>query len=190
MSHNLRVYTKALYWFDHTLRIVPDDAWSNPTPCPEWDVRDVVGHVIAVQRYIESLATGGAPPLDPYDAPGRHAGDDPVAAWAAVSDDLLAALDRPGVIGGVVRTFRGDEPLDRQLGWNVVDTLGHAWDIARGAGVDDRLEPSLVAHAAATAAPVIDAMRQPPFFAASEPAADGADAQERFLALLGRSSNG
>lgn len=187
MSHELRVYTKGLFWFDHTLRTVPDGVWSNPTPCPGWDVRDVVGHVIAVQRYVESLAVGREAPLDPYDSPGRHAGDDPIVAWTTVVDDVLAALDRPGVVRREVRTFRADEPLDRLLAWNVVDTLAHAWDVARGAGVDDRLEPALVAHATAAAAPVVDSMRHPPFFATSAPVAGGADAQDRFLALLGRS---
>ena len=189
MSANLRIYTKALYRFDHVLRLVPPDAWSNASPCEGWDARDVVGHVIAVQRYIESLARGTQPLLNPYEDPGRHAGADPVAAWESTVDDVLAALDHPGVVMRTVQTFRAEEPLDAQLGWNVVDTLTHSWDIARAAGVDDRLDPGLVDHALIEASPMIDHMRQPPFFGDATGSASDADPQTRLLTMLGRSTS-
>ncbi len=30
----------------HTIAAVPDDAWSNPSPCEGWDGRDVVRHLV------------------------------------------------------------------------------------------------------------------------------------------------
>jgi hypothetical protein len=61
MSKNFRVYTKALYGFDHVVRSMPRAAWSSPSPCEGWTARDVLGHVIAVQGYVESLARGIEP---------------------------------------------------------------------------------------------------------------------------------
>jgi uncharacterized protein (TIGR03086 family) len=148
----------------------------------------VVGHVIAVQRYIEALVRGVPPEVNPYETPGEIAGHEPGVAWAAVRDEVLALLDEPGVIRRSVHTFRGDESVDEQLGWNVVDTLTHAWDLARAAGVDDRLDPGSVAHALAQAEPVVEHMRHPHLFGSGVEAHQDADPQTRLLALLGRSA--
>jgi uncharacterized protein (TIGR03086 family) len=186
MTDNLRTYTKALYGFDHVVRMVPVSAWSNPSPCVGWTARDVVGHVIAVQSYIESLARGVEPTLNPYGMPGELAGEDPSSAWSAARDSVLAAIDAPGVLDHTVQTFRANETVDNFLAWNVVDTLAHTWDLARAAGVDDRLDRDLVAHATSQAAPVIEGMRQPPFFSGDVIITNDPSPAVQFLAMLGR----
>jgi uncharacterized protein (TIGR03086 family) len=186
MTNNLRVYTKALYGFDHVVRSMPDAAWSSPSPCEGWTARDVLGHVIAVQGYVESLARGIAPTLNPYGMPGELVGSDPPRAWAAARESVLEALDVPGVLDNTVQTFRAEETIDNFLAWNVVDTLAHTWDLARAGDVDDRLDDDLVAHATAQAQPVIEAMRQPPFFSVDLIVSDDPSPTVQFLAMLGR----
>ena len=186
MTHNRRIYTKALYGFDHVVRSMPSPAWSNPSPCEGWSARDVLGHVIAVQSYVESLARGVEPTLNPYGMPGDLAGDDPTRAWSGARESVLDAIDAPGVLDATVQTFRAEETVDEFLAWNVVDTLAHTWDLARAGGVDDHLDGDLIAHATAQAAPVIDAMRQPPFFGGEVMLTDDPSPTVRFLALLGR----
>ena len=186
MTANQRIYTKALYGFDHVVRSVPTSAWSNPSPCEGWSARDVLGHVIAVQGYVESLARGVEPTLNPYGMPGDIAGDDPMRAWATARESVLEAIDQPGVLERTVQTFRADETIDNFLAWNVVDTLAHTWDLARASGSSGSLDDDLATHALAHAMPVIDAMRQPPFFGDPAVAPDDASAAAQFLALLGR----
>jgi uncharacterized protein (TIGR03086 family) len=186
MSVNLRRYTKTLYGFDHVVRSVPTGAWAAPSPCEGWTARDVLGHVIAVQAYIECCVNGTAPTLNPYGQPGELVGDDPRAAWDRCRDSVLATLDGPGVLDRVVQTFRAQESVDSFIGWNVVDTLAHTWDLAGATGGDDRLDDDLVAHAIAELTPVIDQMRQPPFFGAAVAVEPSAPAAERYLAMVGR----
>ncbi len=187
MSTNMRIYVKTLYGFDHVVRMVPDDAWSNASPCEGWTALDVLGHVIAVQGYIGALATGVEPTLNPYGSPGHLAGDDPLGAWSAARESVLAAIDGPGILDKVVQTFRAQETIDSSLAWNVVDTLTHTWDLARATGVDDDLDADLVAHATAQVLPVIDAMRMPPFFGDAIEASDDPSPTMQFLGMLGRS---
>jgi uncharacterized protein (TIGR03083 family) len=104
MSEALRTYTRALYGFDHVVRLVPPCGWEAPSPCKGWTARDVVGHVIGVQRYVETLARGTQATINPWEDPGAIAGDDPVAAWSRLLDDVLQALDHPGVVHRVVAT--------------------------------------------------------------------------------------
>ena len=186
MTHNLRVYTKTLYGFDHVVRSMPSAAWSSPSPCDGWTAQDVLGHVIAVQSYVDSLARGIEPTLNPYGMPGELVGSDPSGAWAATRESVLEAVDVPGVLDNIVHTFRAEETLDNFLAWNVVDTLAHTWDLARAGGVDHHLDDDLVAHATAQARPVIEAMRQPPFFSADVIVTDDPSPTVQFLALLGR----
>ena len=188
MSENLRIYTKAIYGLDHVVRLVGDEAWDNQSPCPEWTARDVIGHVIGIQRWLEATARGITPPRhDLFDNPGTTAGDDPGGAWAAVRDDVLEALDGQGALQVSVEAFRGPETLDSQVGWNVVDTVGHTWDLARAAGVDDRLDPDVVHHALGEAAPMIEKLRRPKMFGESVTTSNNADEQEQLLAMYGRS---
>ena len=186
MTENLRIYTKALYGFDHVVRMVPASAWSNQSPCEGWTARDVLGHVIAVQGYVESLARGVEPTLNPYGTPGDLAGSDPLRAWSVALESVLAALDAPGVLDHIVQTFRAEETVDNFLAWNVVDTLAHTWDLARAGRVADQLDDDLVAHATEQATPVIAAMRQPPFFSADVVVTSDPSPTTQFLALLGR----
>ena len=66
------------------------------------------------------------------------------------------------------------------------DTLVHTWDLARAAGVDERLDPDSVRHVEAFLAGAGDAIRSPGGFGpALEPPA-GADDQTRLLCLAGR----
>jgi uncharacterized protein (TIGR03086 family) len=166
--------------------MVPDGAWSNSSPCEGWTARDVLGHVIAVQGYVESLARGVEPTLNPYGTPGDLAGDDPFGTWSMSRESVLAAIDEPGVLDRTVQTFRAEETVDNFLAWNVVDTLAHTWDLARAAGVDDRLDDDLVEHATNQAAPVIEAMRQPPFFSSDPVITNDPSPAAQFLAMLGR----
>ena len=176
---------KALYGFDCVVRSMPSTAWSNPSPCEGWSARDVVGHVIAVQGYVESLARGAEPTLNPYGSPGGLAGEAPMNAWSSARESVLDALDA-GVLEHTVQTFRAEETIDNFLAWNVVDTLAHTWDLARAGGVDDHLDEDLIAHATRQAAPVIEAMRQPPFFSGAVVITDDPSPAAQFLALLGR----
>ena len=85
MSDNLRWYTKALYGFDHVVRLAPVGGWDRPSPCEGWTARHVVGHVLAIQRYIEDAIQGRPPSMNPMVDPQLHAGDDPSGAWAAAA---------------------------------------------------------------------------------------------------------
>ena len=60
MSENLRWYTKAIYGMDHVVRLAGSDpaVWDRPSPCTEWVARDVLGHVIAVQRSRQARLDG------------------------------------------------------------------------------------------------------------------------------------
>ena len=186
MSMNSVLYSRAVSEFGRVVALGSGHHWDAPSPCSEWSVRDVVGHVIAVQHAIVATLGGQRAPMNPMVDPGRHAGPDPEATWAAAAAAVAAALDPPDVLGRLVQTWRGQVTVDDMIGYNVGDTTIHTWDVARALGVDDRLDADLVAASLAALEPVADAMRGPGVFGQAMFIDASADAQTRLLGLVGR----
>lgn len=142
MSRNLRVYTTVVFGFEHVLLQV-GDRWDAPTPCSEWDVRQVTGHTLAVVSNVAARA-GVGELLDQFGDVAAIAGDDPVASYRAARNRYLAATDRPGALATPVTSRVGDMPLDRYLAVMACDGLVHTWDLLVALGQPIRLEPELV----------------------------------------------
>jgi uncharacterized protein (TIGR03086 family) len=186
MSENLRIWTKALYGFDHVARLAGPDDWDRPSPCEGWTARHVVGHVLAIQQYYAATIVGDEVTMNPMVDPHLHAGDDPYGAWSTARDAVLAAVDQPGVLHRVVQSWNGPKAVDDIVGFNVADTTIHSWDLARALGVDDRLDPDCAARALSNLEPVAERLRAGGMFAAPFDVDDAADVQARLLAVAGR----
>jgi uncharacterized protein (TIGR03086 family) len=114
--------------------------WDRPSPCPDWDARGVLEHVIGFHDVL-LLRPMNEKPARPH--------DDPLQRWLVTKDALEALLGRPAFF---------DEPIDLPaVGNNLAsqleaaplvagltqDVLVHTWDLARAVGADDRLDPDL-----------------------------------------------
>jgi uncharacterized protein (TIGR03086 family) len=187
MSEGLRHYVRAVYGLDHVLRLVPADAWDRPSPCDGWSVRDVTGHAIGVVHNV-AARTGMGELVDVFaDDPAQLAGDDPYATWSEIRDRVLAALDQQGVLQRTVGSSLGEMPVEQFIANMCADAVIHTWDIARGAGVDERLDPGSVAYVDAIIRARDESInRAPRRFDAIVDTGAAADAQTRMLAYAGR----
>jgi uncharacterized protein (TIGR03086 family) len=159
---------------------VPDDAWSRPTPCSEWTVRDLVGHLVDVHGRFQALV-GRSLVEHPSVA------DDPAGAWRAVRDQMQADLEDPA---------RADEEYDGGLGRSTFgrsvdgfvcfDLVVHGWDLARATGQDETIDPGEVERVQASVDTMGDVMRENAVIADPVEPAPDASAQDRLLASLGR----
>ena len=182
MSDNLRTYIKALYAFDHVVRLTPPKALDKKAPCEGWKARDVMAHGFGAVQYATAAATGGKPPTK-----SPKLNDDYVAQYAKLRDASIEALDKPDVLHTVAPTFFGPMPVDTFVGIMAADLAVHAWDLARAAKVDEKLDAGLVKAVTATWKAVPEEMlRSPGVMAAKVSSPKGADAQTRLLNFLGR----
>lgn len=167
-------YDRASAW---TLDIVKGAAseLDARTPCDEWDVRTLLNHMLETQRYFLGAAQGtDASP--PGQTPPEILGDDPVADFAAVRGDMLAAYREPGVI----------ERTGPALGIAFADQLLHGWDLATATGQDPDMPEALAEAAYATIhGRFTEEQRKGVFKPEVEVAAD-ASPQDRLLAYAGR----
>jgi len=159
---------------------VPADRWDAPTPCPEWTVRNLVGHVVSTQGMILGLADRSIGDLPSVD-------DDPLGAFNAARGVVQRDLEDPQV---ATIEFEGqwgkrslEQAVDRFLN---TDLVVHGWDLAHAAGLDERIAPDDMERVRTAAESFGEAMRSPRAFGPEVEAPAGADEQTRLLAFLGR----
>ncbi|SDX56759.1 TIGR03086 family protein [Saccharopolyspora shandongensis] len=181
--------------FERTLRSVQPEQWSLPTPCTEWNVRQLVNHMTRGNLNYVSLLSGGTSAeflrMRDVDALGT----DPVGAYARSAQACGEAFGRPGALRQVLDYPLGQVTGQQALAVRTTDATIHTWDLAQALGVDDDLNPDLVGwindhleeiYAGLAETPVaIETTHR--FFAAPEGAlTQGASKQDRLLHRLGR----
>ncbi len=173
--------------FDATVAAVGTDDWGRPSPCAEWDARDVVRHVVDMHLVM----------LRPYGreaATGPTVDDDPLAAFRAARSEVEAILeDRE------LATRRTESPAGTMAGADMVDQVAsadlviHRWDLARATGQDDAIDPEELERMWPAFQQIPDVMRVPgafgPGITVFGPVVDvpaDASLQDRALGLVGR----
>jgi uncharacterized protein (TIGR03086 family) len=159
------------------------DQWSAPTPCTDWTVRQVVNHLIGMNRVFVALLADQPPPPRPS---ADHVEDDPAGAYRGSAAALLAAFGRPGVLE---RTYRG--PLGTATGAErlqirLYDLLAHGWDLAQATEQPADLPEDLAEQSLAFVRTQLTEQARPGRFGPAQSVAEQAPAIERLAAFLGR----
>ncbi len=190
-SHNSErevrdLHQRATDAFGRHVHAIQDDQWTAPTPCSEWDVRQLVNHVVSEMRWSPPLLAGRtiAEVGERFD--GDVLGDDPRAAWDDSAAEAVAAVSAGGSMERVVHLSFGDFPGREYTMQLFTDLLIHGWDLARAIGGDDHLDPELVEACGEWFAPVEEAYRTGGAVGPRVDLAARADEQARLLAMFGR----
>ncbi len=168
---------------------VGPEQWHNGTPCTEWDVRELVHHLLYEQRWVPPLFEG----LTMEQVGDRFDGDlmgEDAAAWpgllASAIEDAHAAAARPGSLEQTVHLSFGDVPGQEYLMQLTADLAIHAWDLARATGQDDSLDPGAVALLLPWTEANADLLAASGVFGTRIDVGTGAGDDARLLGLLGR----
>jgi uncharacterized protein (TIGR03086 family) len=138
----VEIYRRASAEFAARVHLVAG-RWPLATPCPEWDVRALVNHLVNEERWTPELL-GGATVEEVGDRfDGDLLGADPVATHDEAAATALAAVQAVDVERIVHLSF-GDRPAREYLTQLAADHLVHAWDLARALGEDESLDPDAV----------------------------------------------
>jgi uncharacterized protein (TIGR03086 family) len=111
------------------------DQLDNPTPCTEYDVRGLLGHIVSVLPRIGAMGRGLDPMSINVEAGGVAVADDAwVATWqAAAADAQTAWADDAALTRTVVLPWATDTGAAALLGYASEITV-HTWDLARATG--------------------------------------------------------
>jgi len=132
------------------------------TPCAEWNVGQLIDHMVGAQQW----------------------GDFQAAAQACA-----ASFSEEGALEKMVNPGFGDMPGAAMLGLVMNDTFTHAWDLAQATGQDTNLNPEMAQQILAAAQQMIQpAFRseEGAIFGMEQQAPEGANAATQLAAFLGR----
>jgi uncharacterized protein (TIGR03086 family) len=166
-------------------RHVGADHWSGPTPCTEWDVRQLVNHVAGEYLWVVELMDGKTI-AEVGDRLGADVlGDDP---FNVLSDAQRRACEAFEGSDGLTRTVHlsfGDVPAADYAQQMAVDSVIHSWDLARAIAGNESLNSDLVNYAYAYLAKNAEDWRTGGAFGPEKSPADDS-LQAKLLAMTGR----
>ncbi|MDA1173531.1 MAG: TIGR03086 family metal-binding protein [Chloroflexi bacterium] len=165
--------------------------WVAATPCSDWNVRELLQHVLYGTAWIEDVFAGKTVEDVGTKYDGDLIGDDALASYDAVVASAKAAIAKPGAMDQVGHLRRGDVAGRDYLTSMFTDSFIHGWDLAKATGQDATLDPALVATAFDLAKEREERFRTSPAFGQGRVADPGDDApsQTRLLSILGRDAD-
>jgi uncharacterized protein (TIGR03086 family) len=157
--------------------------WSAPTPCTDWTARQLVNHLVGMNRVFAALLGDQSPPRPSAD----HLGDDPPGAYHDSAVALRTAFDQPGVLARSYQGPLGAATGAERLQIRLYDLLAHGWDLAQATGQPAVLPDDLAEQALAFVRTQLSEQARTTRFGPAQLVADDAPAIERLVAFLGRS---
>jgi uncharacterized protein (TIGR03086 family) len=181
-----QLFERASDHFGTLVAQIGEDQWSHPTPCSEWDVRQLVGHLVYENVWAPPLFDGETIETVGDRFEGDILGSDPKAAWQQAAKGAVTVITATGAMERTVHLSWGDDKGAEYTSQLLLDHVVHGWDLARGIGADDPIEPELLEDVYARWKDREEMIRGAGVFGDQQPIPDDADTQTKLLALFGR----
>jgi uncharacterized protein (TIGR03086 family) len=186
MTDIAELHARALEATGRIVRSIAADRWHASTPCPGWDARSLVDHLVSGNLWTAELAAGGTIESVGIRLGGDLLGPDPVGCYDASAKVAAEAFRRPGALDAPCAVSYGPVPGSVYAGHRFFDVFIHGWDLAAATGQDTRLDAGLMQACREVIEPQLEAFRGAGALAGPLPVPPGASAQARFLAMFGR----
>ena len=182
-AQQLHDYTASLRWVSGLITATPMDAFDKPTPCSEWNVRLLIGHLIGTAHRARATATATPSAGVPHvvtDVPD----DELATTYAQLADEIVAGFS--AVAGDApVRAPWGEVTALEAVTGFTVETTTHGWDLAVATGRPAIAPPGVAERCLASAAAVIPPRLRGVMYADPLPDAPNMSPTERLVRLLG-----
>jgi uncharacterized protein (TIGR03086 family) len=166
---------------DRLIAKVRPEQWDAPTPCTDWNVQQLVAHVVGMNRVFAAMVAGEPPP-----ARAEIASADLLSAYRDSAQKLLATFREPGVLERSFESPMGSATGAERVQIRLYDLLAHGWDLARATGQEAALPEDAAEAALEFVSSQLTDTARPGRFAPAQPAPENASAVERLVAFLGR----
>jgi uncharacterized protein (TIGR03086 family) len=167
---------------------------TKPTPCGDWTLAELIGHLTAQHHGFAAAARGEGADLAHWSVPPARELAELVDAYRAAADDVTATFaalsdpDTPMALPEI--TTRVTFPAVQAIGFHLIDYVVHSWDLARSLDVPVDLDDDLVRAALPIALAIPNGRERLRPGTAFAPALDPAPASstlDKVLLRLGRS---
>lgn len=178
-----RVYAHAVGWAHELMAQVAHRDLERATPCVDFTVRALMGHLIGTAE--RGLATAEGRPTGPIPHVISDVPDDELASrYGALGRHLRTAWSQLDP-GQAVRTPWGTTTADRAAWGFATETLVHGWDLAIATGQHSETHPGLVQPVLDQASTTLPALERKPSYGSVVTSRPGVGATERLANWLG-----
>ena len=150
------LYRDALGWVAGLVARIRAEQLIRPTPCSEFDVRTLLGHVVATVDKIRVIGEEGSPFTMPHVAP-LPADDDWSGALADAVERMWTVWSDVTHLDAELTAPWGTAPGRGALWGYLNETLVHGWDLAVATGQEPEADPALAGAVLAIAQRMIPA---------------------------------
>lgn len=151
MDDELHMFRSAQQAFTDRVHAVREDQWSAATPCRDWTVADLVGHLIEENSYAAPLVHGldlksagevvqGSRKLPVHGGVGANLAEE----WDEVALGATDAFSADGALDRTVELSRGPTPVRQYITEMTADLVIHGWDLGRAIGYAEPLPADAV----------------------------------------------
>lgn len=197
MDNFVAMFLAAQKAFGDRVHAIGDDQWHQPTPDSEWDVAQLVDHLIDENRWVPPLVHGhdmdSATKI--VEAGRSLPADGGVGAnlakeWDEASVACADAFKEDGALDRTAQLSRGPTPVRDYIGEMIFDHLVHAWDLGTAIGYSgDPLPADAVEAVYGMASGMKDMLAASGLFHESVDVPDDASTLDKLIGLTGRDPN-
>jgi uncharacterized protein (TIGR03086 family) len=158
-----------------------------PTPCVDWDVQQLVGHMLYELAWIPDVVLGSSLAEVGGKFDGDLMGDDLTKSWLRARQKALDAVAEAD-LSQTARLSYGDVENEEYV-WQVSgEMLIHAWDLATGVGIPIAFKPEVARILYDRVKPVAQDLYKSGLFEKPVVVDRSDDLQKQLLGLYGRKS--
>ena len=172
VNESVTVLSRALDQAGDVLAAVHADQLTQPTPCGDWDVAQLIGHLVNAPVQFLQMARGAQPD---WSAEPRPATSNWAADFRSNADDLIHHWHQAG-----------DAVDPRQVDWQTAEIAVHTWDVARATGQSAPLLSEVAERGMAFMSAMLTAENRGEAFAPAVRVPDDAPVYDRLAAFAGR----
>ena len=171
-NESVVVLSRALDQAGDVLAAVHPDQLTQPTPCGDWNVAQLIGHLVnAPVRFLE-MARGEKPD---WSAPPPQVASSWVPDFRSNADDLIHHWHQAGAAADT-----------GQVDWQTAEIAVHTWDVAHATGQTSPLLPEVAERGLAFMSAMLTPENRGAAFAPAVRVPDDAPVYDRLAAFAGR----
>jgi uncharacterized protein (TIGR03086 family) len=179
------LFETAITGADAVMQAVTEDHYAWPTPCDEWNVRDLANHMLNELAWVPELLAGKTIEQVGHALDGDLIEGTLARSWKAYAETARKAAES-APHEQVVHLSRGNVPATAYLEEIAGDIVIHTWDMAQAIGVPFHIDDEVARALYAIDQAKIPGWRQQGLIGPEVAVPADATAEVKLLGLFGR----
>lgn len=182
------LFQKAVGMVEEVVAKVKQEDLAHPTPCSEWNVHELLNHLISEVAWVEPLLQGKTISEVGDILNGDLVGTDALTSWQTYAESAMnAAHNTPG--DNMAHLSYADKPVSEYLVEIGADMMIHGWDLAQAIGAPYTIDEQSAQIIIDGSKDVIPMMQGAGMVGPAIEIPDDATAEDRLLGQFGRTKN-